>query len=991
MNDFVENEFLQNFDILPDDYTQDEFMHRITKDLYVNDHGRKMILFCKETGIRIMNGRIGDLNRSGNFTCVKESGCSVVDYVLCKPNLLPFFESFYIHDPNIISDHCAISFSLKCVSSICNVGIEQPKNHERLNYTYRWDSSKHDEFIQNISDNDFQSCLNNLSMTIENESTSESIEHNLNGFYQLLEKACDPLFKRNTNTTCTKNTVTSNQPWFDDECKDSRKSFYNNLNTFRTNNNDRNRKLMTNSRSSYKNIIRKKKFEFSKNQSYKLESLRNKNSKEYWKMLKNMGKPEPKCNITVTEFSKYFKAINDPESRFFQADEDVLHFNDRFLNNEFQVMFSELDNPISTHEVSMACKQLKLDRSCGPDLVLNEFFKHGFNHLSSYIVKLFNKLFNMGIIPSHWTEGFIIPLHKKHDLNQPGNYRGITLLSTFGKLFTRVLNNRLNKWAEDYSIYVEAQAGFRQNMGTTDNLFIVNGLISHVLNEKSKLFVCFVDFTKAFDYLVRQNIFYKLIKYGIRGKMLNIIKSLYTEVKSRVKYKNDLGDNFECFLGVRQGDCLSPFIFSMYINDLEEHMILNGFKGVGIGMLKLFLLLYADDIVIFADTPDSLQNGLTILKEYCDKWKLVVNVQKTKILIFKKGGTIRLNYDFTYDGQTIEIVSKFSYLGITFSNSGSYKHTIDTLSGQAIKAIYKMKSYLYKFVNISVKHRLELFDKLILPILNYGAEVWGHLDASPIENIHLKFCKELLNVRKQTQNNFVYGELGRVPLKVNRLIHIIRYWLKIANCNENKYIKCIYNMMLHDIDTNPGKINWALNVKNTLQNLGFYEVWFFQGVGNVSHFLHVFNSRIKDNYLQLWNTEINNSSRASSYILFSNFEFKKYLDIVHINKYRYALSRLRMSSHKLNIETGRWHKPQKIPKSERKCQICNSLEDEFHFILECSIYTDYRKQHISKYYWQRPNIPKFVELMSSENKKTIINLSYYVYKSFKRRDELLIR
>ena len=101
-------------------------------------------------------------------------------------------------------------------------------------------------------------------------------------------------------------------------------------------------------------------------------------------------------------------------------------------------------------------------------------------------------------------------------------------------LLIYVLNNRLNLWAENYSVYCEAQAGFRKNMGTVDNIFVLSNAIDYLLQQNKKLFVCYVDFTKAFDLLVRGNIFYKLIKYGIRGNIMNTIYSLYQNVKSSV-------------------------------------------------------------------------------------------------------------------------------------------------------------------------------------------------------------------------------------------------------------------------------------------------------------------------------------------------------------------------------------------------------------------------------------------------------------------------
>ena len=96
-----------------------------------------------------------------------------------------------------------------------------------------------------------------------------------------------------------------------------------------------------------------------------------------------------------------------------------------------------------------------------------------------------------------------------------------------------------------------------------------------------------------------------------------------------------------------------------------------------------------------------------------------------------------------------------------------------------------------------------------------------------------------------------------------------------------------------------------------------------------------------------------------------------------------------MSSHRLAIEMGRWHKPNKIPIHERKCKFCYNLEDEFHFILECPMYKDLRLKYIHKYFWKRPNIPKFIELCTSRNHKTIKNLSVYVFKCFELRDNFV--
>lgn len=96
-------------------------------------------------------------------------------------------------------------------------------------------------------------------------------------------------------------------------------------------------------------------------------------------------------------------------------------------------------------------------------------------------------------------------------------------------------------------------------MGTTDNVFVLHGLVNHVINSGRKLYCAFIKFSKAFHYVSRDCLWTTLIKLSVRGNILNIMRSIYQSIKSRVKYLNQLSDSFECLLGVRQGECVSPF------------------------------------------------------------------------------------------------------------------------------------------------------------------------------------------------------------------------------------------------------------------------------------------------------------------------------------------------------------------------------------------------------------------------------------------------
>ena len=156
--------------------------------------------------------------------------------------------------------------------------------------------------------------------------------------------------------------------------------------------------------------------------------------------------------------------------------------------------------------------------------------------------------------------------------------------------------------------------------------------------------------------------------------------------------------------------------------------------------------------------------------------------------------------------------------------------------------------------------------------------------------------------------------------------------------------------MLKDIQEMPNKTNWASLVRQLLMSLGFNEVWLAQGVVNTDVFISVFIQRINDIFVQNWHERLGGSSRANFYKSISHFQFQPYLENINVCKYMKSVCKLRMSSHRLAIESGRWVRPVRIPIEERKCVYCDLLEDEFHFVLECKCYTELRNRYIPRYF-----------------------------------------
>ena len=195
----------------------------------------------------------------------------------------------------------------------------------------------------------------------------------------------------------------------------------------------------------------------------------------------------------------------------------------------------------------------------------------------------------------------------------------------------------------------------------------------------------------------------------------------------------------------------------------------------------------------------------------------------------------------------------------------------------------------------------------------------------------------------------MFDELGRTSYITRRYFIIVKYWFKILTAEDNKYIKIVYDMMLRDSELLPDKVNWVSLLRHLLMSLGFYEVWLNQGVGDCNRFLMTLKQRLTDNFIQNWRSRLDSSTRAIFYKHIAVFQLQPYLDLINVQKFSQILSRLRMSSHRLEIEAGRWVKPNSIPVDDRKCAICLILEDEYHFVLECEIYKDLSSKYIAPY------------------------------------------
>lgn len=957
-------------------YCPDCPLQRVSMDKTHNNFGIKLLDLCKSNSLRLANGRLGYDFGKGNFTYACVTGASVIDYLLLSERDFGLIQHFSIGSFNEWSDHAELSFTLSCNRVV---------NREDAQYSrtcIRWNSEMRDVFRRHLISKlpVFNSITNDL-----NPSSHDAINTCVNKFTDVIKQASEPLFYKEVkvhNKPRASSTVCKKADWFDDECRIAKSEYINARNLYVKNKCDLNRADMCSKKVLYKRLIRKKKRCFELKKIRQIENLRHRKPADFWKFFSSK-RNNSSCNLNVDEFYTYFSSmcLSLPNSDNDVAEEFCETFD--FVNSSSA--FDELDSLITCNEIKYAINHLKRNKSFAGDQMLNEYFIEASDILMSHMCDIFNAILSSGFFPEQWMEGIIIPLFKKNDPNDVNNYRGITLVSCMSKIFTSIINKRVVDWSEANNVVSDAQFGFRKGRSTIDAIFVLNALINKVLNNNDRLYCAFIDFKKAFDSVYRNGLWFKLNKLGISGKILRIIRDMYTKVKARVKVCNTYSDFFECAIGLKQGEVMSPVLFALFLEDLELVLQHDTECGITIDDICIILLLFADDIALMSRTISGLQDSLDLLKEYCLSWNLEVNANKSKIMVFRKRGPLTDNESWVYNNTVLSVVDDFNYLGTVFHYTGKFLANQETLAGKGLRALNVLMVNVRKLC-LKPSTLCQLFDAFVGSTLNYAGEIWGFGKNKEIERIHLKFCKSILHVKQSTSTMAIYGELGRYPLFINRHVRIIKYWAKIVS-SDNIIIQCIYKFLLKQLDTNTK--TWLSNVKHLIDTAGFSDVWLNHCCKDLSKFYLVYKQRLLDQFLQSWYTSVNNSPSLMLYHEFkANFGFETYLDKLP-QKLRIPFTKLRLSCHQLRIETGRYG-VNRVARNLRLCTICNSndIEDEFHFVIVCDVYRDIRNKYIKKFYFTRPSVLKFVQLING-SASTVHKLCQYLFEAFALRQSLI--
>ena len=371
-------------------------------------------------------------------------------------------------------------------------------------------------------------------------------------------------------------------------------------------------------------------------------------------------------------------------------------------------------SPIHIHVdgVAQLLLNLKVHKAAGPDNFPSFFLKEVANEIAPALSLIFQASLNQGTLPAIWKSALVVPIYKKGNKRDPGNYRPVSLTCICSKIMEHIVYSCLFDHLNHFQVLRDEQHGFRQHRSCETQLISTVHDFALCLNQRGQCDVLLLDFCKAFDKVPHSRLFSKLQFYGVQGSLLRWIKNFLTNRSHQVIIDNKRSDSCNVLSGVPQGTVLAPLLFLIYINDLPLHV-------------SNKVRLYADDVILYShihsmDDCCILQKDLDSLTQWSHKWQMHFNPRKCEFLrITNKKNHISFNYHI--NDCSIQEVTHTKYLGVVLDQHLSWNDHIKQVASKATKVNAFLHRNLYQCPPLI---KSNIYKAMVRSIMEYSSTVW---------------------------------------------------------------------------------------------------------------------------------------------------------------------------------------------------------------------------------------------------------------------------
>ncbi|KAK3548003.1 hypothetical protein QTP70_001912 [Hemibagrus guttatus] len=495
-------------------------------------------------------------------------------------------------------------------------------------------------------------------------------------------------------------------------------------------------------------------------------------SGKFWQTVRRLRRGKQlSANTVYSGGGELLASTGDIVGRWKEYFEDLLNPTDTPSIEEPEAEDSEVDSFITQAEVTEVVQQLLGGKAPGVDEICPEYLKSLDVVGLSWLTRLCYIAWQSGTVPLDWATGVVIPLFKKGDRRVCSNYRGITLLSLPGIVYSRVLERRVRLLVEPR--IQEEQYGFRPSRGTLDQLYTLHRVLEGSWEFAQPVHMCFVDLEKAFDHVPRGILWEVLWEYRVRGPLLRAVQSLYNRSRSLVRIASCKSDLFPVHVGLRQGCPFSPVLFIVFMDRISRRS--QGLEGVRFGDHRISSLIFADDVVLLAPSGLDLQHALGRFAAECEAAGMRVSTSKSEAMVLDRK---KVACTLQVGGEVLPQVEEFKYLGVLFTSEGRMGREIDRRIGAAAAVMRSMYRSVVVKKELSRKAKLSIYQSIYIPTLTYGHEllVMTERVRSRIQAAEMSFLRRVAgcSLRDRVRSSVTREELGVEPL----LLHIERGQLR---------------------------------------------------------------------------------------------------------------------------------------------------------------------------------------------------------------------